>query len=82
MSYNSLIYTEQGGGVMRFESGAALHLGDSQFYFGSDLPTFAAVAGAVYFRGGVDAGSAANIYINITNSASTGAVWKGASLFS
>ena len=82
MSYNSLIYTEQGGSVMRFETGASLFLGNTGFYFGSDLPTFAAVSGAVYFRGGTGAGSAANIYVNVTNSASTGAVWKGASLFS
>lgn len=76
--YNSLIYTEQGGSVMRFSDGATLHMGNSPITGGSALPAFAAVSGAVYFRSG---GSFANIYINTTNSASTGTVWKAASLF-
>lgn len=81
MSYSTLIRREQGGSVLAFTGAASLVLGDSVITFGSALPTHAAVAGAIYFRGGTGAGSAANIYVNATNSASTGTVWKSASLF-
>jgi hypothetical protein len=85
MSYSIPIVREAGGsklsvnsgGSIGINAGGAFSFGDARIYFGSDLPTFAAVAGAIYFRGGADAGSAANIYVNTTNSASTGAVWSG-----
>ena len=90
MSYSTAIRREAGGSVLTLaptaslnvETGARMKFGDSEIYFGSGLPAIATVTGAIYFRGGSDAGSAANIYVNITNSASTGNVWKGASLFS
>lgn len=72
------IQKEQGGSVMRFNTGASLFLGNTALLFGSELPTVTASAGAVYFRSD---GSASNIYVN-TSTGVSGSVWKGASLFS
>lgn len=88
MSYSTKIVREQEGsklnintgGSVQYHDGAVLQFGGIRFYFGATLPTITANAGDIYFRGGsgTQGGSAAGIYMNVSDGAAGGSVWRRA----
>jgi hypothetical protein len=86
MSYNSKIYTEQGGSVLRVESGGSVYitgpltLSDGtyspSFSVGRNVPAHSASPGSLYIRSD---GSVSGLYVN-KSSGTTGSVWGAASV--
>jgi hypothetical protein len=87
MSYNSIVYTEQGGSVLRVETGGSVVVkgpltlydgggtNSTMITVGTGIPTHSASPGALYIR---SAGSVSGLYINKSLDTS-GSLWAAAS---
>lgn len=84
--YNAKVLHEQGGSVLRVDSGGSINiqagggffLGNNQVLFGTidDPPTVSASPGSIFVRSD---GSASNFYVN-TSDGTAGSVWAPASI--
>ena len=82
--YNAKVLHEQGGSVLRVDSGGSINVlagggfffGDAQLLFGTiiDPPAVEAAPGSIFIR---TDGSASNMYMNISDG-TAGSVWTGA----
>ena len=86
MTYNAKVLHEQGGSVLRVDSGGSINvlaggglfLGDVQFLSATiiDPPAVSAAPGSIFLR---TDGSASNFYVN-TSDGTAGSVWASASM--
>ena len=84
--YNAKVLHEQGGSVLRVDSGGSINvqagggffLGNNQILFGTliDHPAVSAKPGSIFLR---TDGSASNFYVN-TSDGTAGSVWASASI--
>lgn len=86
MSYSIKIIREQGGSKLNLSAGASVQYHDEaviqfptmRMFFGAAPPTITAKAGDWFVRGGSGAASAAGLYINVSDGANGGSVWRRA----